>query len=210
MIDLTLTNNTFNRVGIWNNAISYTPSAREVHIFDQNGYDLTDIERLFSLANDTEVQLLREYKVAIKQPWFTQPYKVEGAVLNHSFLFERKGYGGAALEQLKSWAEQIPLFHKIISIRPKWGLDFSMDYADREGNAFEVMHWEYDGFSCEEIESIKLEIEQDILNRDWDDAGRRLLKHKSDWHHLGFFEQSDWKCNYFGFPKERFKMVIWK
>ena len=210
MIDLTLTNNYFNKVGVWTKPIRYIPSAKDVALFDQNGYDLTHLEMQFSFVNDTEVHLHREHRVAIKQDWFTQPEKVEGAVLNHSLLFERKGYSGEALEQLRIWAKEIPLFNKIIAIRPKWGLDFSMDYADKEGNAFEVMHWEYDGFSCEEIESIKLEIEQDILNRDWDDAGQCLLKHKSDWHHLGFFEQSDWKCNYFGFPRERFKMVIWK
>lgn len=31
------------------------------------------------------------------------------------------------------------------------GLDFSMDYADRAGNVFEVLHWEYDGFDFDEV-----------------------------------------------------------
>ena len=33
---------------------------------------------------------------------------------------------------------------------------------------------------------------------------------KEEWHSLGFFEQSDWKTNFFGIDKERFKMVLWK
>ena len=209
MTDLKLTDNKFNNVGVWTKPIRYIPSAKDVYLFDQNGYDLTPIEMMFSVENDTEYHMHRDHRVAIKQDWFTQQEKVEGAVLNHSLLFERKGYSGEALEQLRHWAEKIPLFHKIISIRPKWGLDFSIDYVDRDGNAFEVLHWEYDGFDYAEIMTFKLLTQSKLETIDWDDVGKQMLKHKDEWHHLGFFEQSDWKCNYFGIPKERFKMVIW-
>jgi hypothetical protein len=210
MIDLTLTNNYFNKVGVWTKPIRYIPSVKDVALFDQNGYDLTHLEMQFSFVNDTEVHLHRDHRVAIKQPWFTQQEKIEGAVLNHSLLFERKGYSGDALGQLRQWAEEIPLFNKIIAIRPKWGLDFSMDYADRDGNAFEILHWEYDGFDYEDIQVHKLMIQAKFATMDWNDAGKQILKHKDEWHHLDFFEQSDWKCNYFGIPKEKFKMVIWQ
>jgi hypothetical protein len=66
-------------------------------------------------------------------------------------MFERKGYSGEALQQLTTWAGYRPQFHKLIAMRPKWGLDFSIDYADREGNVFELLHWEYDGFEHDEI-----------------------------------------------------------
>jgi hypothetical protein len=84
-----------------------------------------------------------------------------------------------------------------------------MDYVDREGNAFEILHWEYDGFDYEEIVSAKLKIEPVLANIDWADAAQQLIQRKDQWHHLDFFQQSDWKCNYFGVPKERFKMVSW-
>jgi hypothetical protein len=61
-----------------------------------------------------------------------------------------------------------------------------------------------------EILTIKEKIEPILLSIDWLDAGKQLLKRKDEWHHLEFFEQSDWKCNYFNVPKERFKMVIWE
>ena len=134
----------------------------------------------------------------------------EGAILNHSLLFERKAYTGQALEQLEYWAKNLPLIHKIIAMRPKWGLDFSMDYVDRKGNAFEVLHWEYDGFDYEEICAVKELVEPKLLAIDWNEAAAYLLKYKHEWHHLEFFAQSDWKCDYFGINKERFKMVIWK
>jgi len=186
------------------------PMAHELALFDQNGYDLTSLEQRYAEVNCTLAKAHREHRRALKSPWFTQPERMEGAVLNHSLLFERKGYSGEALQQLERWAQANPLVYKIIRMRPKWGLDFSMDYVDRAGNVFEVLHWEYDGFDFEEVETRKQQLEPKLAAIDWDDAAASVLKLKDQWHHLDFFAQSDWKCNYFGIVKERFKMVIWE
>jgi hypothetical protein len=140
----------------------------------------------------------------------TQPYKKEGAVLNHSNLYERKGYTGEALKQLKRWANDLPIFYRLINIRPKWGLDFSMDYYDSKGNTFEVLHWEYDCFDYNESVDKKLKVEQQLIRIDWDDAAKELLKRKDEWFGLDFFKQSDYKCNYFNICPERWKMVVWQ
>lgn len=213
MRDLTVTNNQLSQQGYWNNPLqddTFVPSAKDLFLFDQNGYDLTELEKQFAGVNDSLPILHRSHRTALKQDWFVQPSKINGAILNHSLMFERKAYGGAALDQLKAWASTMPIVHLLIAIRPKWGLDFSIDWVDHNGNAFEVLHWEYDGFDYEEIIDMKSFVEPRLLNIDWDDAGKQILKHKDEWHHLGFFAQSDWKCNYFEIPKERFKMVIWK
>lgn len=213
MSSVILTDNQFDPNGYWDKPIAkllYEPTYEDVSLFDQNGYDLTFIEQHFAYGNFKKHKKHREHHQTLKQDWFTQSVTIEGAVLNHSLLFERKGYTGEALDQLTHWAEKLPLLHKIIAIRPKWGLDFSMDYVDRQGNSFEILHWEYDGFEYEEIEHVKLSIQNKIASIDWEHAGEQMLLHKDKWYHLGFFEQSDWKCNFFGIPKERFKMVIWK
>lgn len=190
--------------------VLYIPIPDDLDLFDQNGYDLTVLEQHFAVSNDCRPMEHRRHRMAIKQEWFTQEHRVEGAVLNHSLLFERKAYTGAALKQLENWAKTLPLIYKIIAMRPKWGLDFSMDYVDREGNAFEVLHWEWDSFDYEEISEIKTSIEPKLKDIDWDDAAEQILKHKDQWHHLDFFQQSEWKCSYFGIPNERFKMVTWE
>jgi hypothetical protein len=210
---LTLTNNLLDPNGYWSDPMAkliFIPLAEDVALFDQNGYDLTEIEKHFAMSNHAIVYSHRSHRTALKQDWFIQEHKVEGTVLNHSLLFERKAYAGAALEQLQRWSKELPLLHKIIAMRPKWGLDFSMDYVDREGNAFEVLHWEWDSFDYEEITTIKQTIEPVLLAIDWQDAAQQILKHKDQWHHLDFFAQSDWKCNFFNIPQERFKMVCWK
>lgn len=157
---LDLTHHQFNPGGYWDRPLKSLnpPVAHDLALFDQNGYDLTDLEQRYAEINLTPAKAHREHRRALKAPWFTQPERVEGAVLNHSLLFERKGYNGEALEQLESWAQTNPLVYKIIRMRPKWGLDFSMDYADRAGNVFEVLHWEYDGFDFAEVAERKQQL----------------------------------------------------
>lgn len=210
MLDLTLTDNYFDANGYWSEPMSklvYAPTVGDLDLFDQNGYDLTVLEQHFIVSN---CRTHRQHRHCLKRDWITQTEKIEGAVLNHSLLFERKGYNGAALDQLHFWAKELPLVHKVIAMRPKWGLDFSMDYVDRSGDVFEVLHWEYDGFDYEEVQFRKLQVQAKLVTTDWDDAGRSILAHKDQWHHLDFFAQSEWKCKYFGIVNERFKMVIWQ
>ncbi len=208
-----LSTNSFDPNGYWTNPVAklvYLPTAEDLALFDQNGYDLTVLEQHFAYGNWVKPKRHREHIRAIKQDWFTQEDRVEGAHLNHSLLFERKAYAGAALEELEFWAKTNPLVNKLIALRPKWGLDFSMDYVDRQGHAFEVLHWEYDGFDYDEVQVRKLQVQAKLATIDWDDAAEQIFKHKDHWHHLDFFEQSHWKCDYFGIPRERFKMVAWQ
>jgi hypothetical protein len=210
-MNLILTNNQFDIQGYWTNPIhSINPTKNDLALFDQNGYDLTDLEKHYARINLTEISSHRSHRTAVKQDWFIQEDSIEDCVLNHSCIFERKGYSGAAREQLLSWANDLPLLHQLLSLRPKWGLDFSMDYVDRQGNAFEVLHWEYDGFDFEEIQETKIHQEQILADIDWNDAAKSILSRKNEWHHLDFFAQSDWKCDYFGITHEKFKMVAWQ
>jgi hypothetical protein len=207
-----LTDNRLDPNGYWDKPIEkllYQPTVEDLELFDQNGYDLTPLERHYAYSNRAKPKRHRDHIHALKWDWFTQYNKIEGAVLNHSLLFERKAYAGAALEELHSWARTLPLVNKIIALRPKWGLDFSMDYVDRKGNAFEVLHWEWDSFVYEETQYIKETVEPVLLAIDWNDASQQILAHKKEWYSLDFFAQSRWKCNYFGIPEERFKMVAW-
>ncbi len=125
-------------------------------------------------------------------------------------MFERKGFKGDALTQLTKWAKGNNHLYKLVAMKPKWGLDFSIDYCDANGNVFEVLHWEYDGFNFEEIANKKEVMDKFLLEQDWDHAAKVILEKKAEWHHLGFFEQSAWKTKFFGVDKERFKMVLWK
>ena len=210
---LALTQNKFNYNPYWSNPISQEiiPSIEQTELFDQNGYDLTLLERLYAEANGQAGRWHRPNHYALKRDWLIdKKNSVTGAHVNHALLFERKGYAGAALAQLEGWARHNNLIYKIIKMRPKWGMDISVDYVDAAGNVFELLHWEYDGFNYQEIADKKTHIEKFLLTVDWNSAAAEMIRRKSEWHHLGFFEQSDWKTEFFGIEKERFKMVLWQ
>ena len=214
MANLHLSSNELNSVSNWQkpiNKITYFPIYADFYLFDQTGYDLTPIERMFAIANRARLsEFGNSGKHNLKFDWFTQSLEIEGATLNHSYIFERKSFAEAALDQLNTWAKHMPLCYKLIAMRPKWGLDFSMDYVDRSGNAFEILHWEFDGFDYSEINDHKMQFQENIKNIDWNDAAQSMLQRKDEWHHLDYFPQSEWKCKYFGIVNERFKMVVWQ
>jgi hypothetical protein len=213
-MQLHLTDNRFNTDPYWTERIKSVfacPPKEAVEFFDQNGYDLTKLEQLYAVANGANTTRHRNSEhITLRQTWFTDDSPESGPHINHAVMFERKGYSGEALQQLTTWAGYRPQFHKLIAMRPKWGLDFSIDYADREGNVFELLHWEYDGFEYNEIADKKAQMEEFLVNQDWTDRARVMIERKEEWHGLDFFEQSEWKTQFFGIDKERFKMVLWK
>jgi hypothetical protein len=213
-MQLHLTDNKFNPNPYWTERIKSVfacPPKETVELFDQNGYDLTKLEQLYAVANGVNTTKHRDGEhITLRKTWFEDSKPQDGAHINHAVMFERKGYTGEALNQLKSWSNGNPHLHKLIAMKPKWGLDFSIDYCDREGNVFELLHWEYDGFEYQEIQDKKDYMDKFLLEQDWNDRAKIMLERKSEWHHLPFFEQSEWKTRFFGIEKERFKVVLWK
>ena len=48
-----------------------------------------------------------------------------------------------------------------------------------------------------------------ILKVYWDDAAKKLWSKRKEWYNLDFFEQTQWRTDYFGLSPEKFKNVIW-
>lgn len=206
----TNTQNTFYSQGTWGTAIEqmHCPNVEALQLFDQSGYDLCPLEQDYAKANMGEPEYMR-YRRAIAKPWILSKSKT-GAHINHSYLFERKGYHGYALEQLGHWAEGNHLIHKMTQLKPKWGIDISLDYVDDSRyNTMELFHYEWDSHNLEEVEKRKVFIENLLETVDWNDFAKEKIAKKDEWAHLDFVGQSDWTTKYLGIPKERFKLVPW-
>lgn len=186
-------------------------SPQWVELFDQNGYRLTLLEQEYSHANNQPYTLHGDEK-SLRKVWIKHVGEapITGPHLNHAFLFERKGYSGLALEQLRMFARANHLINKLVNYRGKWGVDFSMDYVDKTGNSMEILHFEYDAYSLQEIQDVKERVQRTVLEIDWEWAGKQVLAKKREWIGLEFFEQSKWKTDYFGLPAERFKVNAWE
>ena len=178
-----------------------------VDLFDQNGYHLTEAEQAFVVRNDYQ-PIVRRHEDCLRYDWLTWD-KRDGAHINHSDLFERKGFKSNALEQLEYIAqEHNPMLWKLVKMKPKWGIDISIDYVSPEA-VFEVFHYEWDAFNYDAVLEMKDIIERFVLDQDWDDVAKKLWKKKDEWINLDFFEQTKWRTDYFGLSPEKFKNVIW-
>ncbi len=209
---IVLTDGAFDPNGYWTSPIEERPEYfldGATDLFDQNGYAMTPIEKRYYLANARAGTELHRTKEVLRPPWMEWD-RTEGPHFNHCCLFERKSLAGEAREQLERWARKNPMLWKVAKLRPKWGIDVSIDYVDREGNVFEVFHYEWDAFTYEPVQAKKEEIEQMVLATNWVAAAQEILDRKDEWHHLGFFEQSNWRCEFFGVEPERFKLVAWE
>jgi len=177
-----------------------------VDLFDQNGYHLTKAEQAFLGYNGYHT-IERRHEDCMRYDWMLWD-KRDGAHINHSDIFERKGFNSNALEQLYAIAPSNPMLYKLIKMKPKWGIDISIDYVSPDA-VFEVFHYEWDSFDFEQVIEKKLEIEEFLLKLDWDDVAKDLWRKKDDWFYLDFFEQTKWRTDYFGLSPEKFKNVIW-
>ena len=180
---------------------------RCVDLFDQNGYHLTKAEQAFLTRNGYE-PIIRRHEDCLRHDWIISD-KRDKAHINHSDLFERKGFKDCALEQLNALAEYNPMLYKLTKMKPKWGIDISIDYVSPDA-VFEVFHYEWDSFEYDDVMEKKLEIEQFVLNLDWDSVALDLWKKRDEWINLNFFEQTKWRTDFFGLSPEKFKNVIWE
>ena len=180
---------------------------RCVDLFDQNGYHLTKAEQAFLTRNGYE-PIIRRHEDCLRHDWIISD-KRDKAHINHSDLFERKGFKDCALEQLNALAEYNPMLYKLTKMKPKWGIDISIDYVSPDA-VFEVFHYEWDSFEYDAVMEKKLEIEQFVLNLDWDSVALDLWIKRDEWINLNFFEQTKWRTDFFGLSPEKFKNVIWE
>jgi len=179
-----------------------------VDLFDQNGYHLTKAEQAFLVRNGYE-PVERRHEDCMRYDWILWDKK-DKAHINHSDIFERKGFSDQALEQLHAVAESSnPMLYKLIKMKPKWGIDISIDYVSPDA-VFEVFHYEWDAFEYDAVMEKKQEIEQFVIHKDWDDIAQVLWNRRNEWYYLNFFEQTQWRTDFFGLSPEKFKNVIWK
>ncbi len=207
-----LSDSQFDSNPYWSNKISDETvllSDHCVDLFDQNGYHLTPIEQQFADVNGYPM-VVRRHETVIRKPWLRLSNVTTGAHINHSDLFERKGYSNEALSQLKLYVAQNNLLWKIIKMKPKWGIDISIDYTDEVGNVFEVFHYEWDSFEYNAVAEKKCEIENFVLSQDWDECAKEVLKRRDEWFDLDFFGQSKWRTDFYNIPPEKFKHIIWE
>lgn len=170
--------------------------------FDKDGYEIdTPLERLHHSVNNVWIHEGIQYHYSTGQHWYIDTEQSEhGLVLDHTQILTRYAYADEARARIQTIAKDRPILNKLLVIKPKWGIDFSLDYVSHDV-CMEVFHIEKDATSYEEAIELKHKAEQIIDNTDWESAIQDILKRKDEWYHLCSDDQSDWKARYFGWHR---------
>lgn len=170
--------------------------------FDKDGYEVpTTLERMFYEAQGIELNNEIQYHIAPVQEWFTDTEASERfLVLDHCMLLTRYALAEEAREQVERTVRNRPILNKLLGIKPKWGIDFSLDYIDHD-IVMEVIHIEQDFDNVEEAIEAKERLEQIIETTDWYDGAASLWRKKDEWMNLSSDDHSDYKAQYFGWHR---------
>jgi len=170
--------------------------------FDKDGYEIdTPLELEHYVLNNVDVHHNIQFHHSTGKPWYIDKENSEqGLILDHTQILTRWAYSGEARERIKEVAQSRPVLNKLLAIKPKWGIDFSLDYVTHD-TCMEVFHIEKDATTYEEALELKGKAEQIIDNTDWEGAVKDILKRQNEWKDLCSDDQSDWKARYFGWHR---------
>ena len=170
--------------------------------FDKDGYEVpAPLELAYYKSNNVIMNTKIQYHIAPVQEWFTDTENSEhGLVLDHCMILTRYALAGEAREQLEEVAKNRPIVNKLLSIKPKYGIDFSLDYVTHDV-IMEVIHIEQDFTTLEEANAAKEKLEHIIDTTDWYQGVVDLQRKKHEWETLSSDDHSDYKAQFFGWHR---------
>lgn len=177
----------------------YTACFRD---FDKDGYEVpAPLERLYYEEMGIELNHDIQFHVAPVEPWYIDTENSEqDLVLDHCMILTRYAFAGQARSQLEQAVGDRPIIRKLLNIKPKYGIDFSLDYVTPD-IVMEVIHIEQDFTDIEQANEAKNRLENIIENTDWLDGAHSLIRKRNQWEHLSSDDHSDFKAQYFGWHR---------
>ncbi|NBP01640.1 MAG: hypothetical protein EBU90_16195 [Proteobacteria bacterium] len=194
----TILTHTFNRyIEITNPIDDNLFTEENVRYFDNDGFQLSLLEQEYYKANKVTITNTLN-RAGDRPPWMSCTH--DKFYLDHSMMPQRWCYIGAAKEQLELHKNRFPSLIKYINLKPKWGLDFALEYYEAD-EPLEVLHIEFDFRNYYSALSMKQDLEKKINNTDWEDFKNQLIKRQHEWKKLQGLDQNDWKAQFWGLKK---------
>jgi len=172
-------------------------SQYNIQHFDNDGFQLNRLEQMYYTAHGIRIEeCLGVYGAHYQWASINNP----SYILDHSMILTRCTYAGQALEQLTEHSKQYPYLRKYLTMKPKWGLDFALEYFD-EDSYIEVIHIEQDYDTYEKAQQAKTQFERRILSTNWTSFTRDIIKKRAEWEQLQGMARNDWKAREWGLSK---------
>jgi hypothetical protein len=180
----------------------------ELDFFDREGYQLNTIEKLYHAEN--EINLYTQDRMArrvssdalsvVLQHWYVQKKEHPHIFIDHAHILHRFAFTGEALDQLTQMAKYYPKLQKMVKIKPKYGLDFAIDWIDNE-QIVEIFHIELDCRNYDIFIDIVNKLQMFIETTNWESKGIELISRKSEWIGLDEYQQSAYKAKLYGLDR---------
>lgn len=172
-----------------------------LNFFDKDGYELTELEQKYAIYNGIDLSEKHNKHTAAHYWWYKdETLSEQGCVLDHSMIITRYRFEGEARKELERLVSKRPILNKLLSIRSKYGIDFSLDYVTEKG-VYEIFHIEQDFLDWQEAMDTKAKAEELIERTDWESGAKDVIKRIDEWYNLSSDDQSDWKAKYFGWHR---------
>lgn len=180
----------------------------DLDFFDREGYQLNALEKEYHMENrislHTEDRMARRVSDnalnAVLQHWYVQTKEHPNIFIDHAHILHRFGFAGNALHQLTNISAEYPKLQKMINIKPKYGLDFAIDWIDNE-QVVEMFHIELDCRDYDTFVDIVEKLQVFIETTDWQSKGEELIACKSEWIDLDEYDQAVYKAKLYGLDK---------
>lgn len=197
--------NTFDRDLVLTERINCHITDDLVKYFDNDGFELTILEQNYYRANGITLSNIQNH-TGDQREWFV--FDNDVLRIDHSTILHRRSFDGEARAQIEAHVDKIPQLHKLLNLKPKWGLDFALEYYG-EGKFIEVLHFEMDYRSYDDAMLAKRWFENKITNTDWNSFVSFLKGSEHEWTYLRGMEQNDWKARAWGLFKAEETYKTW-
>lgn len=201
-----ITKNNFNKQLILENRVSNDYFTNQyIAYFDNDGFELSYLEQEYYREHNVPLTSILNHQ-SNQFSWIEcddSNFKIDHCTLSQRWSFE-----GEAKQQLQSNLHKFPQLIKFINLKPKWGLDFALEYYDND-RFLEVLHFEMDYNNYEEAVEAKQWFENKIIQTDWLLFTSMLLSTEDDWGILKGMEQNNWKARLWGLDKAELTLKTW-
>lgn len=161
--------------------------------YDKDGFELNLAERAYYKHSNIQLHDCLNH-ICCQQKWLD--ITSDTVWTDHALILHRYDYADEALKQIRNQSVQCPPAGWIIQTRRKWGFDLAVDATSMYGQAFEVVHIEYDECNYETFREELKKAEEQIERMDWDKAAQQVWNHRDHWMYLKGFQQNHWKAKY--------------
>lgn len=192
------TNNTFDSyLGLAKRVSNDVINEQYIKYFDNDGFELSFLEQEYYRENGIKLNYTLNHGTDQKD-WITggdEHFKID-----HSLLLQRWSFADDARRQLEYKRKEYPQLNKYLNLVPKWGIDFLLEYYN-ENTYMEVLHIEMDYRSYGQAVEAKDFFQKKLLETDWIDFAKSLIRKKDEWQFLPGMQQNDYKAALWGLNK---------